>query len=333
MRYYAGPEAAVATSAAGGIGIMNPNAKHEELIGDFQKAKDLLATAPYMQLANTSPQLLPIGVAFLLWSVKLESAIQGVAEFRPAIVWLYAPTHGQAEVDDWIERIREASPATQVWYQLGTLNEVKAASSSRHPPDVITIQGTEAGGHSRTSDGSSWSTLLPEALDTLKHSTIPLFTAGGIVDGRGVAAALSLGASGACMGTRFLASTEARISKGYQDEILRTTDGPQATVKTHLWNHLMGTYGWPKAYTPRGIINSSYTDQQAGVPWEELQKRFDAASQTGDSAWGLEGRKATYAGNGVGMVHDVQPVGEIVERTRREARQILQELAAFHTRL
>lgn len=169
-------------------------------------------------------------------------------------------------------------------------------------------------------------TLFPEIADNLKGSGIALVAAGGIVDARGIAAALALGADGVAMGTRFLAASEARIAKGYQDAVVNASDAAVSTTRTHLYNHLRGTFGWPKEWAPRTIVNKSWTEQQEGVSFEDLQVRHDEAMKQDDKGWGVEGRLATYAGAGVGMVNSVEDAASLVERLRRETQEILGRL-------
>ncbi|KAL7954894.1 hypothetical protein V8C34DRAFT_316938 [Trichoderma compactum] len=145
--------------------------------------------------------------------------------------------------------------------------------------DVIVVQGAESGGHGRVEDGLGLITLFPEVADALAESGITLVAAGGIADGRGVAAALSLGASGVAMGTRFLASKEARIDQGYQTAVIQATNGAVSTTRTLLYNHLRGEYGWPKPYSPRVIINKTFIDHQAGKPFGELKEMYDEAGR------------------------------------------------------
>ena len=78
-----------------------------------------------------------------------------------------------------------------------------------------------------------------------------LMAAGAIVEGRGVAAALVLGAAGVAMGTRFLASAEANIAAGYRDEVVRASDGGQNTVRTKTYDSLRGTTVWSQGYNAR----------------------------------------------------------------------------------
>lgn len=166
-------------------------------------------------------------------------------------------------------------------------------------------QGAEAGGHGRAHDGMGLMKFLPEVKDVLRDSNILLFAAGGISDGQGIAATLALGADGVALGTRFLASTEARIQKGYQAEIVRATDGAKSTKRMTLHNQLRSA-NWPDRYAPRGIVNRKWEDHQAGVPYEELKKLHDVAEKAEDEGWGIEGRLATYAGAGIGLINDVK---------------------------
>ncbi len=322
MRVMSGPELAVAVSRAGGFGFIGPGLKPESTAVDLETAKGLVADSAIWQ----SGSVLPIGVGFQIWNGNLEVSASAISQHPPAAAWLFAPRDGQTDVDVWTKRLREASPKTKIWLQVGTLREALDAVRSASPPDVLVVQGAEAGGHGRTSDGVGFITLLPEIADAIKASGIPLIAAGGVADGRGVVAALGVGAVGVAMGTRFLASREARIKKGYQDEVLRATDGGASTVRTHLYNHLRGTFGWPEQFSPRTIINRSWEEQQAGAGFEDIKKRHDEAVSKGDAAWGPQGYTATYAGANVGLVRSVMGAGEIVEGARNETAGIIRTL-------
>lgn len=328
MRVMSGPSLAVAVSSAGGLGFIGPTMKAEDLFSDLEKADGLIRLSPLASATQRSTAaLLPIGVGFQTWNGDLKVALSAVQEHRPCAVWLFAPRHGQNELNEWTTGVREASPETQIWIQVGTLGEAIDAVRSSTPPDVLVIQGAEAGGHGRAKDGLGTMALFPEIADVTRESGIPLIAAGGIVDGRGVAAALSLGAAGVAMGTRMLAATETRISKGYQNEVIRATDGATSTVRTQLYNHLRGTFGWPEQFSPRGLINRSWVDHQDGIPFDELKRLHDEAVKSGDAGWGPEGRLATYAGAAVGLVHNVDTAGVILDSVRGEAKDIILSLA------
>jgi nitronate monooxygenase len=326
MRVMSGPHLAFAVSKVGGLGFIGPGEKPESTAIDLTTVRELLHDTKTFPASISSGEKLPVGVGFQLWNGDLKSASQAVQQHNPCAAWLFAPRQGQKELDEWTACLREASPGIHIWQQIGTLQESIEAVKSPHAPDVLVIQGAEAGGHGRATDGMGLMALFPEIADQVRESGIFLVAAGGIADGRGIAAALALGADGVAMGTRFLASTEARIKKGYQQEIVRASDAAHNTTRTQLYNHLRGTYGWPEQYSPRGIVNKSWSEHQAGVSFEELKLRHDEAAKSGDEGWGPEGRLATYAGAAIGLVHGVENAGVLVDRLRAEAIQILHGL-------
>ncbi|KAK0658085.1 hypothetical protein B0T16DRAFT_426037 [Cercophora newfieldiana] len=332
MRVFTGPNLVLCVARAGGLGFIGPGLTPASTAEDLRSASEILSSAPFPPAfpGVAEGTSLPLGVGFQMWNGDLESATSAVRTYKPAAAWLFAPREGQAETERWIRGLREASPETKVWLQIGTLSEALEAVRGNVKPDVLVVQGAEAGGHGRTNDGIGFVTLLPEIADAIakegKGDEIPLIAAGGILDGRGVAAALGLGAAGVAMGTRFLASEEARIKKGYQDEVVRAGDGAKNTVRTHLYNHMRGTFGWPEQWAPRTIVNKSWEEKQAGVEFDELKRRHDELLKEGDKAWGPEGRTATYAGAGIGLVKEVKSAGQIVEDVRGDARAIIQAL-------
>ncbi|RAK89391.1 oxidoreductase 2-nitropropane dioxygenase family [Aspergillus costaricaensis CBS 115574] len=321
MRVMSGPALAVAVSRAGGLGFVN-NAI-QNVAADLEQASSLISSSALKTIP--SPHL-PIGVGFLLWADDLDTAVETIQKYKPCAVWLYAPPNGQADLDTWSRGIRAASPGTQIWIQIGTLSEARSILKSAEKPDVVVVQGAEAGGHGRAKDAMGLISLLPEVADAMAGSQIPLFAAGGIADGRGAAAALCLGASGVVMGTRFLAASETRIARGYQQEVVRAEDGAVGTTKTLLYNHLRGTFGWPEEYMPRTVINRSWVEHLAGKGFEELKVLHDEAAKQGDQAWGPEGRLATYAGASIGLVHEVKDAESIVREVRE---QVLERFASM----
>lgn len=328
MRVMTGPDLALAVSKAGGLGFIGPGLKPEDTSNDLAAVRELLQKSPENSAPHSFPSSgrLPVGVGFQLWNGDINMAATAVQEYRPCAVWLFAPREGQKEVDQWTASLREASPMTQIWVQIGTTQESIEAANSAHRPDALVIQGAEAGGHGRAKDGLGIVTLFPEVADEVYGSGLALFAAGGIADGRGVAAALALGATGVALGTRFLAATETRISKGYQNEVIRARDGAHNTVRTQLYNHLRGQFDWPEQFSPRGIINQSWLDHQKGIPFKELQKLHDEAAKSVDKAWGPEGRLATYAGAAIGLVHTVEPAGVIIHQLQTEVKEVIEYL-------
>ncbi|KAF2103873.1 dehydrogenase [Rhizodiscina lignyota] len=319
MRILSGPALAVAVSHAGGIGFIGPGAKPTDLEPALKQASSLISQSTHLSKhINKGSKLLPIGIGFQTWAGSLATAARILSDpsIQPAAVWLFAPRHGQNELDEWSEAICSASPDTQIWIQVASVSDALAAAHSSQKPDV----------------------LLPEVVDALSGSastsSIPLVAAGGIIDSRGYAAALTLGASAATLGTRLLAASEAIINPGYQAHVLSATDGGQSTVRTQLYNHLRGTTDWPAPFDARGLINQSWRDHEAGVAFEKNKSLHDELLKKdgGKGAWGEQGRTATYAGTGIGLVRSVKPAGEVVEEVRAGVDKIL-EMAVQNAKL
>jgi nitronate monooxygenase len=314
---------ATAVSLAGGIGFLAAGLDASVINSSLSHAAKLLNHPD----ASSSP--LPVGVGFVLWGSDVTSAAEVVRKFVPAAVWLFSPRQ-TADLVIWTEKMREASDGkTQIWIQLGSVAAaVEAASLCK--PDVIVVQGADAGGHG-LARGAGITSLVPEVADTLAregYGHIPLLAAGGISDGRCVAAALTLGASGAVLGTRFLASKEAEIKPEHAEEVLRTSDGGVSTVRTTVFDAVRGTTGWPAEYDGRGIANLSVEDAEKGVDVDENKRLFEEAAAKGDGEWGKQGRKNVYAGTGVGLVREIKSAAEIVEGLRRDSIAILEQTRA-----
>ncbi|KAE9973491.1 hypothetical protein EG328_004391 [Venturia inaequalis] len=323
MRVLSGPSLAVEVSKAGGLGFIGPGTKPEDLGPALLQATKLVQEDSGATLSKCKSDLLPIGIGVQTWAGDLEQStrILNGQRRKPAVIWLFAPRHGQKELDEWALRLRDVSKGSQIWIQVASVADAITAAPRS---DVLVIQGTDAGGHS-LKKGAGIITLLPEvsdALNNLGHGDIPLIAAGGIADSRGVAAALTLGASGVAMGTRLLASNEATINPAYQRHVIEAQDGGQNTIRTQFYNHLRGTMDWPEPFDARGIINQSWCDFESGMPFEQAKVLHDEAIELG-KAWGSNGRTATYAGTGVGLVNEVKGAGDIIKQVREGCENIM----------
>ena len=321
---------ALSVSAAGGFGFLSAGFDLSPLANDLAEAASIHSSNP---IPNAPEGLLPIGVGFQNWGSDLNLAVSALSAHPVAAVWFFAP--GQlSDLIPWTKKIREVTRMrTKVWIQVGTVAEaLEVAKTSK--PDVLVIQGADSGGHG-LAQRAGIITLLPEVSDTLaaEGTSIPLIAAGGIMDGRGAAAALALGADGICLGTRILASEEAVIAKGYQKEILRVGDGGVSTVATVVYDLVRGIKGWPIAYIGRGVTNRSYLDSIAGMDDDKNQLLYKEAMKMGDAGWGPKGRMTTYAGTGVGLVKEIKSAKDIVEEVRSDAVRILKERAKGWERL
>jgi NAD(P)H-dependent flavin oxidoreductase YrpB (nitropropane dioxygenase family) len=195
-----------------------------------------------------------------------------------------------------------------VIHQVTTLPEAEAAVAAG--ADVIVAQGSEGGGHV---GGLSTLSFVPAVVDAVAPT--PVLAAGGIADGRGLAAAMILGAQGALMGTRFLATPEAPVSERYR-EALVSARGDDTVAGKYL-DDVLGL-DWPGARFR--TLGHPLLDEWADRPgqWREaaerLRPRLVEAVTTGDFV---------LAGEGVGLIHDVVPAGELVRRLAAEAAEIL----------
>jgi enoyl-[acyl-carrier protein] reductase II len=189
--------------------------------------------------------------------------------------------------------------------------------------DIVVAQGTEAGGHTGQ---VATMPLVPQIVDAVE-GRVPVVAAGGIFDGRGLAAALALGADGVWVGTRFIATPEARSAPGYKDALLRT--GEDGTTISKAFS----------GKTMRVVANetSRYFDQHP----EELKKFPDQLLAGMEGGWmhlgaheGTEGvdpdRECYPSGQGVGAIHELIPAGDIVRNIVAEADVALDRLGAIH---
>lgn len=187
--------------------------------------------------------------------------------------------------------------------------------------DLVVAQGTEAGGHT---GAIATMALVPQIVDAVGDK-VPVVAAGGIVDGRGLAAALSLGADGIWVGTRFIATPEARAVTGFKDKLLELTD--DGTVVT-------------RAYTGKTcrVIRSEWTrhfeenpDELEPFPAQLIKAYQEGASHLGgdEATPGVDPDREFYpAGQGGGAITDLVPAGELVHRFVDEAEAVLSRLAA-----
>lgn len=324
MRLISLAPTAVVVSQAGGLGFIGAGSELSGLSDQLRHAQSLLKDSP---VKSTNPGVLPIGVGFINWGADLDAAIDVFTTYVPAAVWLFAPRKN-ADLEDWSRRIREATTGkTKIWVQIGTVGDaLEVAKLCR--PNVLVVQGADAGGHG-LERGASIVSLLPEVHDALHAAGvrgISLVAAGGIVEGRGVAAALALGAEGVAMGTRFLASEEAQLAKGYRDDVIRVSDGGVSTVRSKVYDSLRGTTGWPDHYGGRGIVNESFMDAKNGEVTDSNRRSYEEALKMGDQGWGKSGRLTAYAGTGVGLVTKVMPAREIIEEIRRDVESVRERM-------
>ena len=188
--------------------------------------------------------------------------------------------------------------------------------------DLVVAQGTEAGGHTGK---VATMPLVPQIVDAV-GDTVPVVAAGGIVDGRGIAAALALGADGVWLGTRFIATPEARVSIGYHDALL-ASDESQTTVSRSYSGKPMRVIA-----NERTTYFDRHPDELALFPEQMLTSIAQGVLHlpTGPDDPDIDPSRECYpSGQGVGAIDELVPAGELVGRLMAEAHVALARLGAL----
>ena len=294
MDTIAGARLAMAVSAAGGFGILGG--------GYGNKAWLEQETA---KLAGVSTAF---GIGFITWSLAKRPELLEIAlAARPRAVML-----SFGDPNPFASRIKSAGAL--LFCQVQT--EEMARQALDAGADILIAQGTEAGGH-----GASRTTIdIVPAIVDLAAGRVPVVAAGGIGDGRGLAAMMMLGASGVLLGTRFYASQECDGADEAKKLICDASSG--ATARGVIFD-LSRNNVWPSPFTGRSLIND-HVRRWTGHEVELLQSMTAVAAEY---AAAREARNfdiaAVFAGEAVGLIHDIPPAAEIVERIATEAEGIL----------
>jgi nitronate monooxygenase len=195
-------------------------------------------------------------------------------------------------------------------------NEDMAKQALDAGADVLVAQGTEAGGHGAS---RTLIDIVPAVID-LAAGRVPVVAAGGLADGRGLAAMLMLGASGVLLGTRFYASLECDGADDAKKRICAAGSGD--TVRSIIFD-VSRKLWWPAPFTGRALIND-HARRWMGREVELVQNvdavALDYAAARDAGNFDVAG---VFAGDGVGLIDDIPPAAEIVERIASEADQIL----------
>jgi NAD(P)H-dependent flavin oxidoreductase YrpB (nitropropane dioxygenase family) len=289
------PALVAAVSAAGGLGAMGCHQANSDQIG--------AGTAGIRERTNK-----PFALNFLLFDIKKDCYASALA-LHPPVVALAWPRPEQ-DIEAYIKLAHDAG--SKVTFMAGGVPE--AARAAECGADVIIAQGTEGGGH------VGWQAtlpLVPMVVDAVRP--VPVLAAGGIADGRGLAAALALGADGVLLGTRFLATQESPLHPNFKQAIV-DSDGHD-TLLTEIPDIASGKV-WPGAMS-RSRRNR-FIERWAGREWTLRQQQHQAlesirrARQIGD----IEEAPLSM-GQDAGLIHDIPAAKEVVERIARDAETIL----------
>ena len=223
----------------------------------------------------------------------------------------------------YIDRAKAAG--AMVIQTVGTPEEARRALELG--ADVIVAQGNEAGGHV----WSRVSTMVLVPLVAEVAGKVPVLAAGGIADGRGLAAALVLGASGVWIGTRFLASPEAAYHADYKQRLVEAaaTDTVESMLFDGGWPNAPGrelrnrtVQLWEDAGRPKTGLRPGEGDEIGRTPEGNIIRRYAIAGKLSGGTGSIDDY-VIWAGQSVGLVHDVRPASEIVTDLVREASEIL----------
>lgn len=303
MALVTGGELAAAVTRAGGLGIVGGG-----YAGALGGEPDLEA-----EIKRAKAKADKCGVGFITWALeRAPQMLTAALKHKPFCVFL---SFGDAR--PFAKEIRESG--AELICQAQFLAQIEMALEAGAA--AVVAQGTEAGGH-----GATRSTLpfVPEAADYLKkHSPETLLlAAGGIADGRGLAAALMLGADGVLVGTRFWASAEALTPKSHTDKAIAATG--DATVRTKALDALRGT-PWPREYSFRFLKNKlseewAGREEEAFKAYGTLAVRYAEARAKNDTD-----TMAVCGGEAIGLVKDRPSAEAIVKGMMEQAAELLRK--------
>jgi nitronate monooxygenase len=299
MGAVSGGRLAAAVTRAGGLGLLGPGYFGADWIEQQFEAA-----------GNT-----PVGIGFITWHMeKHPEQLDTALAHKPRAVMLSFGDPGP-----FIPRIKETGAT--VIAQVQGVEMAKAAAGAG--ADIIVAQGGEAGGHGAARGGMC---LVPAVVDAV--APVPVVAAGGIADGRCLAAALALGACGSLIGTRFFASEEAL---GFPAAKARLVEGcGDDTVRTTIFD-IVRKIDWPKPFTGRALTNDftrRWHGQEAALAagLEAENARYQTAQVKADVE-----TIVLWAGEGVDLIHAVEPAEAILTRIVAEAEACLTRSADLVT--
>jgi len=305
----AGPELAAAVSNAGACGVLGCSGQPWYMRQQIQRLRALTTK--------------PFGVNVIL-AILREGVLEACLDERPPILVLF-----------WGDPAPHVEPAhrrgIKVLIQIGSVEEARAAAAAG--VDAIIAQGIEAGGHVK-SKTSLWA-LLPQVVEAVRP--VPVIASGGIADGRGLVAALSLGAQAVSMGTRFVASEEAFLHPEFKRRVVESR--AEDTIYCGLFDG-----GWPDA--PHRVLRNRAVEEWEAAGRPPSGERPGEGSKIGTVARAgetvdvqkyaammltpeFEGRVdyvPMWAGESCSLVNDIRPAAQIVRDVVREAEDVIGQL-------
>ena len=237
-----------------------------------------------------------------------EEVFQMTLDARPPVI-----SFALGDPGDLVTRAHEAG--SLVMHQVTTV--AQAIQAAERGVDVIVAQGTEGGGY--VGEVATMA-LVPQVVDAVRP--LPVVAAGGIADGRGLAAALMLGAVGVNVGTRFLATEEARINPAWKQRIVDAS--AEDTVRFELLNRIMRLPGGEGYGTALRTLRSDFVNAWIDKPEEAAHNEELKRSVPTYFKQGRVHELFPAAGHSAGLVHEILPAGEVVRRMVADAESALQ---------
>ena len=286
MAWIADGELAAAVSNGGGLGIISAmNAGGDYLREQIRTARELTDK--------------PIGVNIMLMSPHADEVAKIVAEEKVPVVTTGAGNPSKY-MKSWLQADIKVIPVVA---SVGLAKLMARAGAA-----AVIAEGGESGGHVGE---LTTMVLTPQVCDAV---AIPVIAAGGIADGRGVAAAFMLGAQGVQLGTRFLVATECNVHQNYKNKILKANDIATMTTGKRL--------GHPVRSLKTPFSREFFKAEYSSISDEELEAMGVGALRLA-AVEGDEKRGSFLAGQVAGMIHKEQPAAEIIAEIFEEAEKVL----------
>ena len=313
----AGPDIVAAVSNAGGCGVLGGSG----------------FSVPYLRELISRIRALtskPFGVNLILDDIE-EGPIEACLEERiPLLVFFWGDPGPYVQLAH--------AGGVKVAIQVGSVDEARSAAAAG--VDFVIAQGVEAGGHVRGT--TALSVLVPAVVDAI--APIPVIASGGVADGRGLVAALSLGAQGVSMGTRFVASEEAFVPRTYKERI--ASSAAEDTVYTEDLFHV----GWENA--PHRVLRNAIVREWEAAGRPPTGQRPGEGTSVGSRTRAGETREIPkyasvtptpeytsdleylpfWAGQSCGLIHDIKPAEQIVRDVVQEAEDVIERLTRIRSR-
>ncbi|MEB2346309.1 MAG: nitronate monooxygenase family protein [Deltaproteobacteria bacterium] len=289
-------ELVAAVSEAGGYGVLGMATSPPERIREQMRAVRARTARPFgVDMLAALPELVEAAIDVIV-EEGASCFVAGLGVPAPVIARCHAA-------------------GVQVMVVCGKVDHARRAEDAGC--DAVVAQGTEAGGHTGQIAGMA---LVPQIVDAVG---IPVLAAGAIVDGRGLAAALALGAQGVWMGTRFIATREARAAKLYKERLVAARDDGTEITRSYSGK-------------PMRVLRNAWVDEwrARGSDIQPFPLQMAAAARAGalgfaDDATADPERTCMPAGQGAGAIHDVPAAGDLVRSVVAEAERVLRRIGAL----